>query len=209
MKKFVKPLVIAASVAAVVGVGAVSFAKWTGGTKDNTISESQLGSVIDLSWGSTTAVSAQNGLVPYDQGRGTTVVHYALNDIIMPNNLEHAYVTVKVDSGFSLADTSGGLYVLIDKANNTAPDATKPMSDTTNVAWKKIETTGTGANAATFTLSPTTYNATATDAETLTGYHAHVILVSDDNADNKTTAGSEIKYTLTLTLSETDPTAGA
>ncbi|MCH5161431.1 MAG: hypothetical protein J1G04_05315 [Clostridiales bacterium] len=68
MKKFVKPLVIAASVAAVAGIGAVSFAKWNQGTTDDKKLENiPIGGIVTM--GSITASHdlGEKKLVPYDQ----------------------------------------------------------------------------------------------------------------------------------------------
>ncbi len=74
MKKFVKPLIIAASVAAVAGIGAVSFAKWeaTASTQTAEKTGNSLGTVEFVSFDSTTPVTAAvTGLKPYDQDRAT------------------------------------------------------------------------------------------------------------------------------------------
>ena len=67
MKKAVKAIIAASAVAAVVGVGAVSFAKWTAGTTEPKNVEGTTGSIIVM--GSITASDDLNGknLVPYDQ----------------------------------------------------------------------------------------------------------------------------------------------
>ena len=67
MKKTVKGLIIAASVAAVVGVGAVSFAQWQAGSTEPKEVTGTTGSIVTM--GAITATDDLNGkvLVPYDQ----------------------------------------------------------------------------------------------------------------------------------------------
>lgn len=67
MKKAVKALITAAAVAAVVGVGAVSFAEWQAGSTEPKSVSGTSGSIIVM--GSLTAETDLNGklLVPYDQ----------------------------------------------------------------------------------------------------------------------------------------------
>lgn len=67
MKKVTKALITAATVAAVVGVGAVSFAKWEQGTSENATVTGTTGSIVIL--GDLSASDDLDGklLVPYDQ----------------------------------------------------------------------------------------------------------------------------------------------
>lgn len=69
MKKFVKPLVIAASVAAIAGVGAVSFAAWSTGDPDDLTHGGATGSIKTDAGelGATSNLSDTIKLVPYDQ----------------------------------------------------------------------------------------------------------------------------------------------
>lgn len=77
MKKKVKALIIAASVAAVAGIGAVSFAKWEAGSNNSkTVEENKLGAVSVLTFGDST-IAAITGLKPLDQDSSITSANYA------------------------------------------------------------------------------------------------------------------------------------
>lgn len=72
MKKFVKPLVIAASVAAIAGIGAVSFAQWTAGSSIEEKTGTGTSGTIATTAGALTVSpeTAEKKLVPYDQSYG-------------------------------------------------------------------------------------------------------------------------------------------
>ncbi|MCH5163282.1 MAG: hypothetical protein J1G38_07345 [Clostridiales bacterium] len=73
MKKFVKPLVIASSVAAIAGIGAVSFAAWTSGTPSTESATGSTSTIITEAGTVTITPASATALVPYDQGSGTTI----------------------------------------------------------------------------------------------------------------------------------------
>lgn len=126
MKKFVKPLVIAASVAAVAGIGAVSFAAWSA-TPNKEVANNSLGheNIVGLNQ----TISTVDDLVPYDQ-----TATYADNVKTVELKVEGATgaYNVKVEvSGWSAALESGSvLYVKITNSA-TAPtiDDSNPITD--------------------------------------------------------------------------------
>ena len=68
MKKFVKPLIVASAVAAVAGIGAVSFAAWTSGTTTNNVTGGGTGFVSTSGFVSGSTSSLTDKLLPYNQG---------------------------------------------------------------------------------------------------------------------------------------------
>lgn len=69
MKKTVKSLIVAASVAAIAGIGAVSFAAWSGGNPEDITHSGASGSIVTAAGtlGATSNLSDTVKLVPYDQ----------------------------------------------------------------------------------------------------------------------------------------------
>ncbi len=145
MKKFVKPLVIAASVAAVAGIGAVSFAKWEAGTKSvDTGSGSALGTVtLDASFDDDAPTLAKiENLVPFDQGTGTTYVVVTLPAITATDDFS---VTVTYKTALALNDTykgsatnvTGKLYAAMgDQSASIPADGTALAA--ASATWKEV-----------------------------------------------------------------------
>ena len=128
MNKTVKALVIAASVAAVVGVGAVSFAKWEAGAKNDQAATGTLGQITAYGFDSELSETISN-LMPYDQGDGTCVWSFALPNVTAAPATK---LTAKLTSDPGL-DANSGIYVKWSESNvSTAPD------DTTG--YKKLTT---------------------------------------------------------------------
>lgn len=68
MKKFLKPLLIATSVAAVIGVGAVSFAAWEGGSNPSVDVAGKTATISVYGFDSDEVTNPTNNLLPYNQG---------------------------------------------------------------------------------------------------------------------------------------------
>ncbi len=167
-RKIVKPIVIAASVAAVVGIGAVSFAAWNGtASKDNDVAGGVTGHVDLTGFAATSTTSLTDKLMPQDQstiGTGETKA-YHIKLVIEGNDaanykIQGSYTAQKDGADYTWASGSSLAYV-IDQSATTAYDA----------AW-------------------TTWTPSATDADlTYTGtlaagdYYVHVALVSSASAD--------------------------
>lgn len=85
MKKVVKGLVIAASVAAVAGLGAVSFAKWEGSSNTSKTATgatgivNTIGDIVVTPTENTGSITSLNALVPWDQGDGVTYWEFDLS----------------------------------------------------------------------------------------------------------------------------------
>lgn len=119
MKKILKPLIIAASVACVAGIGAVSYAAWAGSTGgDVTATGNSTGAVTSVAWKDNNpelTISGTN-LVPVDQGTGTVILTAAIPTFVATD----AYtITVSLENN-NLVE--GKLYVKIADAAVTAPD---------------------------------------------------------------------------------------
>ncbi|MDE5593139.1 MAG: hypothetical protein K2I75_04320 [Clostridiales bacterium] len=179
MKKTVKSLIIAASVAAIAGIGAVSFAAWNNGATNTTAkNDATLGSVtitggfVKTGENSYEALTTTDtNLVPYDQGSGTMALVFDI-----PN-----YQVLK-DTGYTLTLTTDKLeskfkYQIGDAA------ATAPTTATDFASW------GTAAGTA---IEYKDANAPTANA-TITGKKLTVILDSSDLGD----MGAGITFTLT------------
>ncbi|MDE6618700.1 MAG: hypothetical protein K2K13_06720 [Clostridiales bacterium] len=177
MKKTVKSLIIAASVAAIAGIGAVSFAAWNTNVNTTAKNDATLGSVTIsggfVKHGENTyeaLTTTDTNLVPYDQGSGTVALVFNIPD----------YQVVK-DTAYTLTLTATGLqsgstfkYQIGDAA------ATGPADATEYASW------GTALGAAAVSETPTA------DA-TVTGKKMTVILDSSNFAD----MGASVTFTLT------------
>ncbi len=196
MKKFVKPLIIAASVAAIAGIGAVSFAAWQGSTVQEDASASVGTGNITVNAGfvsdNPVALTLTGGkLVPVDQatpGTGnTTMLTATLGDIQV----------VKGTYSFTLAaDTSTDLklYYQVAAAAPTLPTFTPEAGSTVEDREKSISDQLTDWTA----LGTATSDVTVTDnVATVDDLSLYIVLVSSDTADMNATAA------LTLTLNST------
>lgn len=179
MKKKVKALVIATSVAAIAGIGAVSFAAWEG---QKTQSTNQSTATITTLAGLATITAPGDELLPYDQpgtpAEGNTtmwnIAVKALGDVSSYDlNCE---LTVTPASGKTFGGT---IRVLLD----TTATATAPTKENIG-SWGTALTAGT----------PTKIN-TTTLATTDTTYYAHIVMVSSD-ATNDMNADLALEFSL-------------
>ena len=176
MKKFVKPLVIAASVAAIAGVGAVSFAAWSAGT-DNTkdVENNTLGKVSVLKFDTSVTTSPVTGLLPIDQNTdaydATTNPVYGVTEFQIVTSAGYGYsdFKLKVEIDATGIDAGTKFYV-----SDTAPSASSKGTE--------IDATN-GAEL--------TYN-----IQTSGNYSLYVCHDSSEDAD------MEKSFKLTLTLSD-------
>ncbi|MDE7464086.1 MAG: hypothetical protein K2M48_03560 [Clostridiales bacterium] len=157
MKKFVKPLVIATSVAAIAGIGAVSFAAWSGGEKEVT-STGALGDVTIVGFASDTATAWSNKLVPHDQPSktydATTCVTVASIELPKLTAVENQTITVKAEiQGYTATNDTADitykndLYVVAKEASEAEPSATDIITaahkaDGTGVVVLTVDSTG-------------------------------------------------------------------
>lgn len=162
MKKTVKGLIIAASVAAVVGVGAVSFAAWEGSGKTTvSTATNTTGYVSVIGFANDTQIAEVEELMPWDQGSGTVVANYALPKVTSGTEDYKITVTVTKANGWT-----GALYVIVD--GNATLAASDPTAE--GSGWKTIDGTA----------SVFEFDATGDTAAEL---YAHVILDSNKSAD--------------------------
>ncbi|MCH5158711.1 MAG: hypothetical protein J1F33_05905 [Clostridiales bacterium] len=130
MKKVVKGLVIAASVAAVVGLGAVSFAQWQGTGSKEVTSSGATGEVTLVGFAGASATAWTGKLVPYDQPTSTiTEGNVTVVSITLPavTAVSGQTITVAADftynnSGSATAGKYNKLYV-IAQSSGEAPSA--------------------------------------------------------------------------------------
>ena len=140
MKKFVKPLVIAASVAAIAGIGAVSFAAWQGATTADVNKTGATGEIATLGALSVVADSASldgdnlKPLVPADQGTVTGAVNYWKFTVTLPDATGDANPTFKLAGTLSDGSDDGAtevggakLYWLATAPNATTPETTNEV----------------------------------------------------------------------------------
>ena len=183
MKKKVKSLIIAATVAAIAGIGAVSFAAWNSGSTNNTAKNEEytLGNV-SVSGGFVKAgeetfaamTTTDTLLVPYDQGSGTVKLVFNIPD----------YQVLK-DTGYTLTLTTDKLQAKFKyQIGDDAAEA--PTTSTAFESW------GTAAGTA---IEYKDTNAPAANG-TVTGKKMTVILDSNDLGD------MSAKVTFTLTYAE-------
>lgn len=172
MKKTVKALVIAASVAAVAGIGAVSFAAWEGGTKTNEVQNGGTGHVDTTGFGTGTMTTLSDKLMPYDQGSTTTgqTKYYDIKLVVEGNDVSNYkiqgyYTATKTSTDYSWENDSELVY-LIDQ-NETATY------------------TGSGWTSWTAATSSSASDADLVGGGTLTAgnWYVHVALDSEEAAD--------------------------
>ena len=143
MKKTVKSLIIAASVAAIAGIGAVSFAKWTVG---NTSEQTATGSAGELTAvGAITLASNLNDdmkLVPYDQDNYSTakLTNLWVITVTPPTAMDGYTYSYEVEYAEQATDdlTGDKMYVF---TGTTAPTADDGTIDITDGNWAKLDAT--------------------------------------------------------------------
>ncbi|MDE6201459.1 MAG: hypothetical protein K2M47_06255 [Clostridiales bacterium] len=139
MKKTVKGLIIAASVAAVVGVSAVSFAAWQAGdaktqaVAGTTGSINTVGSITVTPGDDMGTLAAMSALYPVDQGAG-----YLTYWEFTVTTTGQGAQTVKIEGGLTEGTADGKTALGAAKLYWTA---TQPTSATTAVETNEIGTT--------------------------------------------------------------------
>ncbi len=182
-KKIVKPLVIATAVAAVAGIGAVSFAAWNNANdKTANVNGNTLGSVTLFGFdGEGTAPTAFTGLLPSDQPDADiadTRKEMTLPAVVLDSATNYTVTvtgTATAAAGNTLSDDLK-LFVVVQDATTAAP----ALADAT---WKEV-----GASAV--------FNFT-----TETSLKAYFKLSSGETADMNAT------YDIVFTAADTTPAA--
>ena len=179
MKKVVKGLVIAASVAAVAGLGAVSFAKWDASTyKTSVDGTGTTGQIALIGFKSNDAITLSGKLVPYNQGE--------LGGISEAVD----YISVKLPSfdvskGYDLTVTlvSEGSTIADEKIMVKYGD--QVSATVTNTSGYDALTKGTAKNIENVATESVQLNGNV--STTIEGKYLTIILDSDSSADmNKT-----------------------
>lgn len=170
MKKKVKALVIATSVAAIAGIGAVSFAAWTGNHKTAT-SDGANGNVSMLGFSTNTATGF-TGLLPYNQvdSAAPSIANNTMKTIALPTIVDDGKafdITVKATNFSSALDSASALYVYVGTA-----EATSAFAGSETTEWLKIDADAGAVFA----------NLTGSTART-----AYFVLVSEETDDMNVT----------------------
>ncbi|MDE5562824.1 MAG: hypothetical protein K2J01_04685 [Clostridiales bacterium] len=178
MKKTVKSLIIAASVAAIAGIGAVSFAAWNGNTQTNNVTGAATGHVDTTGFGDGTTTSLSLQLMPQDQQNIDTTSETTMYDIklVVVGNDVSGY---KIQGKYT-AEKDGSAYTW----------TTATTGDDAKAAGKleyKIDQSATATYAAGWTTwTPNESNvADLVGGGTLTegDWYVHVALTSEQAAD--------------------------
>ena len=186
MKKFVKPLVIAASVAAIAGIGAVSFAAWSAGNNNTeTTTGNETGAVSVLEFDTTKPVALTTALLPIDQNVTDTDKTPVLGSVTF---------TIKTSEGYEKSDFK--LNVAIDNIKDST-GAASTLTDGVYVS-ATAPTDATAATGTKVTAAGVDVEYTITDGATYTLY---IWLQSGDTADMNHT------FDLVYTLADGDTAA--
>lgn len=175
MKKAIKGLIVAASVAAVVGVGAVSFAAWTGGANSEATATGTTATISLYGFDSNAITGPTANLLPYNQGSD-------VEDNVRIWSLQLPTITAaeatKLQVKFTEASTlDGTVYVKWSNDNVTA------VPENTN-GYQELDTTATDLANATF----------GANAERQAAGYLVVILDSNKTSD----MGKDIKITVSV-----------
>lgn len=173
MKKTVKSLIIASSVAAIAGIGAVSFAKWEATTANKTkqAQNNALGDINIVEFDNST-LTALTDILPYDQDDTYDASDYKTHSLtVVPTADKNYTLKIKTESWSASLEANSELYVLAQKSSDTAPTLTADYEFSTN-GWRAVK--ASEVSFTTFTSSDTA----------LTVYFA---LKSDKKADRKKT----------------------
>lgn len=173
-KKIVKPLVIATAVAAVAGIGAVSFAAWSGADTDPVTKSGATGEISTLGALTVTADAASlNGenlksLVPADQGTVTDCVNYWKFTLSCDDATGDATPSYKIEGSLTAGSEDGStavggakLYWLATAPNAATPETTNEITgtataltpDANGVVYVYLVASGTDAMNATVSLT--------------------------------------------------------
>ncbi|MDE7164378.1 MAG: hypothetical protein K2O04_03040 [Clostridiales bacterium] len=183
MKKKVKALIIAAAVVAIAGIGAISFAKWSGTGYNEVTSQGPLGDVTLVGFNADTAAAWTGKLVPMDQpvntikDGGTTVTSIILPSLTAVKD-QTITVTAALPEDFTPTTGKSTKLYVVAQASGDAPDASEIA-----VAANEIDSDGV--------VVLTVPAAGVTN----TAYTLYFALDSDD------TAAMNQTYSITVTLS--------
>ena len=184
MKKAVKSLIIAASVAAIAGIGAVSFAAWSGAS-DKTANTTELtGTVEAVGFASSTVTNTGKKLMPIDQEQSALgedgVYYYVVALKTSGTDFTGYKITVKAEGVSDSTVPTGLKCAILSSAPSTGSEATLTGS------WVSLYNTAE---------SPKDLQTTVEDDTT---YNVYIALESD-NTDYASNAGKNFKVTFTLT----------
>lgn len=131
MKKFVKPLIIVSAVAALAGIGAVSFAAWRTGAADPVKIGGQSDSVdaaYSFADGSGSTTITVSTIMPYDHdGKNSYAVTVSIPEITATQNFS---ISVTYAESKTIV---GDLYVALGDQSSSAPKKAETLGDTWHV----------------------------------------------------------------------------
>lgn len=193
MKKSTKVLIVAASAVAVVGIGAVSFAKWSGGTTSKEVT-GYTDSVSQLGFGSEQVITLSQKLLPFDQATtadDTSVTLSSSSYASVALTVSDDGKTYNVKAGYSSSKAlSGDIYCKVAASAPTDEITLSTDGGAASLAakgWVKLTADAATVEvdgSATWTTTPPT---------------AYFLLVSDSTGD--------MNATLTVTLELDEVTA--
>ena len=180
MKKAVKSLIIAASVAAIAGIGAVSFAAWSGGSATETVNGSS-GTITAVGFVSCSVTNGEgDALMPYNQpSLSDNQAYYYAVKLTLPKDTTATKIHAAVAGRTAETGTSGVPTGL--KYSTTATPSGGSGASLSEDNWNPL---GSGADVATVSSGTTEYT-------------IYIALDSDDTTYN-TNAG--LNFTITFTL---------
>lgn len=143
MKKKVKALIVAASVAAVAGIGAVSFAAWSGSGATPVDKTGATGEVDTL--GAITVTSNLDGktLLPYDQAGTLTATQIKVWQLDLEVVSTGAVATFEVKLGTADANDLGSGKLYIFTGETYADPSTGTAATGAPADWTALTTTAT------------------------------------------------------------------
>ncbi|MCH5156078.1 MAG: hypothetical protein J1F69_05665 [Clostridiales bacterium] len=180
MKKTVKSLIVAASVAAVAGIGAVSFAAWSGASnKTHTIESANTGTVVAVGFADgTTSTGTDKALMPIDQPSITSesqTYYYVVTLKTSGTDFTGYKIKATTEAVGSSSVPTGLKYQVTDSAPTTGAEASLDEN------WKTLSGT------LDIVESPA-------DNQTYTVY----IVLDSNNASYTANAGKNFKITFEL-----------
>lgn len=184
MKKTVKSLIIAASVAAVAGIGAVSFAAWSGSTKQDLVGDNlATGTVVAVGFDETATAfeNTTKALMPIDQAsitEASQTYYYKATLKTVGTDFTGYKITMKTEALSGSAVPTGLKYALDPAAAPTGGSTGTTDISSWSAASGTIDLVTTGiANESTYTV---------------------YIALSSDNDDYNDNAGKQFKITFEL-----------
>lgn len=182
IKKATQVIILVVALVSVIGVGAVSYAAWTG-SNGTLLASAQIGSVSVVGFENNTALKVEK-LVPIDQDADSAHLDGAMfRSVALPKASVTGNYKITVKGAASAVDI---------RVNIGAEISAKP-SYTTNDQGITVENFVSIANGATYVFNGEVSGEAENNLYTVEGLYLNVVLVSNDVADmNQTIEGISI-----------------